>query len=411
MAQFFYKAVDSQGRDINGSIDATDRRSAVAALADNGHFVTELAEGTLEHNAAQQPGLSLAKIIPFAPGRIRGKEVLTMTSHLATALHAGLPLFNALEIIRQGHKPGPLRELLGELSEAVSAGKSLSEAMEEHRDVFSQLYISMVRVGETGGILEQTLSELSKLMEREEKIRSRMITAATYPAIVLIIGLLSAFVVVTWIMPAILDAIAGGMVVLPLPTRMLLALSEFIKQFGWLVFIIIAAAAYWFMRFRNTAQGRLKIDSWKLRMPIVGSVLRSIAVGRFARTLGALTKCGITIIEALNVVRDTLGNEVLAKKIDTVTEEIRTGHSLAEPLGKVGDFPPLLVQIVSIGEETGKLDELLLNAADTFDSQADEAIERFMQIFPVLLILFLGAVIGFIIAATLLPILTMGLGI
>jgi len=216
-------------------------------------------------------------------------------------------------------------------------------------------------------------------------------------------------VIITSVLPRILTTISGGMAVLPWPTKMLMALSEFFKVYGW--FCVPALAAGWFVFtrwIRNS--GRDKWDAFKLKIPILGSVLRTIAVGRFARTLGALTRGGVTILEALGIVRDTLGNEVLGREIDAVAEKVKAGSSLAEPLGASGYFPPLLVQITSIGEQTGKLDELLLGAADTFDQQADAAITRFVAIFPALLILLLALVIGFIIIAILMPIVMMELG-
>ena len=185
--------------------------------------------------------------------------------------------------------------------------------------------------------------------------------------------------------------------------------SLFTSFGGWIVLVGLAAGLYGLWRWTKTA-GRLRWDAFRLKIPILGPVLRTIAVGRFARTLGALTKGGVTILEALAVVRDTLGNEVLAREIDTVAEKVKRGENLADPLEHSGQFPPLLIQIVAIGEQTGKLDDLLLNAADTFDSEADAAISRFMAIFPAVLILLLAMVIGFIIAAALLPIVTMSVG-
>jgi type II secretory pathway component PulF len=200
----------------------------------------------------------------------------------------------------------------------------------------------------------------------------------------------------------------------PLPTRILMGISGLIKGLftsfpGWIFLAGIVAGLYHLIKWARTT-GRLQCDTFKLRVPILGSVLRTLAVGRFARTLGALTMGGVTILEALGVVRDTLGNELLGKEIDVVAEKVKRGEPLAEPLEESGYFPPLLVQIVAVGEQTGKLDELLLNAADTFDADADSAINKFMSIFPAILILLLALVIGFIIAATLLPIVTMQLG-
>jgi type II secretory pathway component PulF len=241
-----------------------------------------------------------------------------------------------------------------------------------------------------------------------------MKNASAYPIFVLAIGLISAVIIVTGILPRILATVEIGAAAMPLPTKILMGISAFTRTLftsvaGWAVLVAMIVGLYAFRRWTKTV-GKFEWDRFKLRIPVLGSVLRTIAVGRFARTLGALTQGGVTILEALGVVRDTLGNEALAREIDEVTEQVKRGESLADPLDESGCFPPLLVQIVAVGEQTGKLDELLLNAAETFDTDADAAINRFMAIFPAILILLLALVIGFIIAAALLPIVMMSLG-
>ncbi len=416
MGQFSYKAVEQGGGNVTGMIEAADRRSAVAALTDKGQFVIHLAEETLEPsiNGDEKAELDLAKFLKFGSRRITSKDILAITSQLGTALQAGLPMLNALEIIRdQQHKPAT-RNMLSELVKSVSSGQSLSEAMAGYENTFSPLYLSMIRVGETGGMLDETTGQLATMLSREEKIKSNMKNASAYPLFVLCIGLVSAVIVVTSVLPRILGMIGDAIAVLPLPTRVLLTLSTLIKSlfttvYGWVIIAVVVVGLHLLRKWARS-EGRIKWDAFKLKIPVLGSVLRTIAVGRFARTLGALTKGGVTILEALSVVRDTLGNELLGREIDTVAEDVKRGEALAGPLGQSGYFPPLLVQIVSIGEQTGKLDELLLNAADTFDSEADAAINRFMAIFPAILILLLALVVGFIIAATLLPIVAMQFG-
>ena len=415
MGQFSYKAVDKAGEHVTGTVEAADRKSAVIALADKGHLVTELIEKAKSSGAGfgLLEGLDLSKSLKIGSRRVSSKDILAMTSQLSTALRAGLPLLNGLELIHQQQTKIGMKEMLADLIDAVSSGKSLSEAMEKHQKIFSPLYLSMIRVGETGGILDQTTSQLSGILTRDEKIKTNMLNASAYPIFVLFIGLISVVVIITWILPKILGTIQETGALLPLPTRILLVVSNFTEGMlttvtGWFIIIMIGAGLFYFHRWTRT-KGRLKWDTFKLRIPIFGSVLRTIAVGRFARTLGALTKGGVIILEALAVVRDTLGNELLGREIDTVADKVKRGESLAEPLGTSGYFPPLLVQITSIGEETGKLDEMLLNAAETFDSEADAALNRFMAIFPALLILMLALIIGFIIIATLLPIVMMTL--
>jgi len=416
VGQFSYNAVDQSGGHVKGMVEAVDRKSAVIALADKGHFVTKLAEVTKSAGAdgSETTMLDLSRLIKLGSRKVRSKDILAMTNQLSTALRAGLPLMNGLELICEQQHKTAMKEMLSDLVNSVSSGQALSEAMGKHKRIFSPLYLSMIRVGETGGILEQTTAQLASILDRDEKIKTNMKNASAYPIFVLSIGLVSVTIIITWILPNILATIGGGLAVLPWPTRMLMALSTFIKNlfttvYGWFVIALLGVGIYYLIKWIKT-EGRIKWDSFKLRIPVLGSVLRTIAVGRFARTLGALTKGGVIILEALSVVRDTLGNELLGREIDNVAEKVKRGESLAAPLGESGYFPPLLVQITSIGEQTGKLDELLLNAADTFDAEADSAINRFMAIFPALLILLLALVIGFIIAATLLPIVVMELG-
>lgn len=417
MGQFHYKAVDQSGGHISGSIEAVDRKSAVVALTGKGHFVTELLEGAGTKKAGKQDketSPDIGQLLNFRGQRVSSKDVLAFTTQLGTALRAGLPLMRAMDLIReQQHKPGP-RRLLSELVEAVSSGESLSEAMERHPSIFSPLYLSMVRVGETGGIIDQTATQLADMLTREEKIKSNMRNASMYPLFVLVLGLASVVLIITVILPRILGTLSAEVSTLPLPTRVLLGISDYATGLfttvpGWICIAAVIAGFYYFRKWKR-GPGKLQYDAFKLRIPILGSVLRTIAVGRFARTLGALTMGGVTILEALGVVRDTLGNELLGTEIDTVADKVKKGQSLAEPLEESGYFPPLLVQIVAVGEQTGKLDELLLNAADTFDTEADSAVNRFMAIFPALLILVLALVIGFIIVATLLPIVALQAG-
>ena len=416
LGQFSYKAVDHTGAHTVGVVEAADRRSAVATLTDRGHFVTELVE-KIEGREAVVEGPSvfeLPRLPRFGGRRVSSKDVLAMTTQLSTAVRAGLPLLNCLELIRKQQRKGAMKHMFARLTKSVSSGQSLSEALGERKDVFGPLYLSMIRVGETGGILEQTSAQLAMILSREEKVKTNMKTAAAYPILVLCLGLVSAAIIVAVILPRILATVDIGIAAMPLPTRILQAVSQSLRALftsfgGWVALVVLVVGFYLFRRWTRTA-GKLHWDAFKLKIPVLGSVLRTIAVGRFARTLGALTQGGVTILESLGVVRDTLGNEVLAREIDNVAEKVKRGESLADPLEESGYFPPLLVQIVAIGEQTGKLDELLLNAAETFDTDADAAINRFMAVFPALLILVLALVIGFIIAAALLPIVMMSLG-
>ena len=275
------------------------------------------------------------------------KDILAFTSQLSTALKAGLPLHSAIGIINEQQQKRSMKELLHTLATDVSGGDSLSEAMGKHSRVFSDLYVSMIRVGETGGILDQTVAQLSSLLERDEKVKTNMRNASAYPIFIMIVGLISVVIVLTTILPKIVETMANPDL-LPLPTRILLVTSDVLIKYGVFMLVGLGVVSGWFLRWRATSEGRFKIDSIRLKIPVLGSVLVAIAVGRFARTLGALTSSGITILNALNVVRDTLGNELLSRQIDIVAEKVKVGQPLAEPLAESGYFPQLLVQIVSI---------------------------------------------------------------
>jgi type II secretory pathway component PulF len=403
LSLFEYKAVDAGGKAFKGVIEASDRKAAIGLLSQKGQFAMEL---SVTHSEGRET-TEKSNAGPTRRIRVSSRETLDISTQLTTALKAGLSVLDALQIIReQQSRPGAI-SLLDDLIGQVNAGKPLSDAMASLPKIFGPLYVSMVRVGETGGILEQTMDQLVKLLSREEKIKSNIKNAAAYPLVVMSVGLVSAVVMLTWVLPKIIATIGADPATLPAPTRILLGISSFLSHYGWLAAIVLIAAIYAFMKWKDTPQGRLAWDTFKLKIPMVGKVLRTLAVGRFARTLGSLSKSGITILEGLAVVRDTLGNEALGAKIDEVCTEVKGGRPVAEPLGRSGLFDKLLVQIVAIGEQTGRLDELLLQAADTFDEQADDVLVRFASILPTLLILLLALVIGFIIAATLLPIMGM----
>ncbi|MFC1783173.1 type II secretion system F family protein [Planctomycetota bacterium] len=416
MAEFQYQAVTESGQNISGSLEAVDRRSALAALAGKGHFVTNLiAPSGMAVAKPQKQTFETRqrKSFTFGGGKVTSKDILAFVNQLSAAIRAGLPMLDCLMVIRRQSEKAALAQLITELEQSVSAGDALSEAMAQHPKHFRPLHCALVRVGETGGLLDQTSLQLAQLLTRDEKIKSSMKNAAAYPIFILSLGIIAVIVIVTWLLPTIISTIDNADLTMPWPTKMLMAISAFVNNYYYSVplLVVLVVLGYAFKRWINSASGRVHWDGFKLKIPVLGTVLRTIAVGRFARTLGSLTKGGIVILEALQVVRDTLGNEILGREIDTVTEKVKVGESLSEPLEQSGRFPQLLVQIVSVGEQTGKLDELLFIAADTFDGDADAAITRFMAIMPAVLVLLLAVVIGFIIVATLLPIVSLQLGV
>lgn len=401
MANFTYNAVDERGSAVSGVIEAPSRGEAIAQLAARRVFVTEMR--TQAQTAAPAGGATISFL---RRRRVPRRAQAAMLRQVATALQAGLPLLPALHVVHEQADSEALKALLHDLSQRVQAGESLSDAMAAHERDFSPLDVSMVRVGETAGVLDQVMGHLADFAEHDLDVREKVRSAATYPIFVLGLAAVSVVVIITVILPRVMGTVMEGLgtASLPMPTRVLLWLSEFLQSYGWLVVAVLIAAGWGFNAWRKRPAGRLALDKFKLRVPVLGTALRRIAVARFARTLGTLSQSGIQILEALHVLRGTLGNEALARKIDKVAAEIKQGQSIAEPLRETGEFPPLLIQVIAMGEKTGKLDELLLQTANTYEKETASAIQRVMTILPAMFIVVLALVVVFILAAVLLPI-------
>ncbi|MBN1554208.1 MAG: type II secretion system F family protein [Phycisphaerae bacterium] len=401
MASFTYNAMDEAGQAVSGSIDAPNRGEAIAQLAARKIFVTDIQAGS--DTPASKDGLSWS--FPRRR-RVPRRARAAMLRQIATALQAGLPLLSALHVVYEQADSNAMKTLLHDLAQRVQAGESLSDAMAAHGRDFSALDVSMVRVGETAGVLDEVMGHLADFAEHDMDIREKVRSAATYPIFVLCLAAVSVVVIITAILPRVMGTVMEGLggASLPAPTRILLWLSEFLQSYGWLVLIVLIAAGWGFNAWRNRPAGRLALDKFKLRVPVLGTALRRVAVARFARTLGTLSQSGIQILEALHVLRGTLGNEALARKIDKVAADIKQGQSIAEPLRETGEFPPLLIQVIAMGEKTGRLDELLLQTANTYEKETTSAIQRVMTVLPAVFIVVLALVVVFILAAVLLPI-------
>lgn len=432
MPVYQYNSVDKSGTNANGEIEAIDRKAAVTALSARGlcaTSITEKVQGSIK--AAHEPANSkvaangnpangkqnAGKSSPAqtstytGPGKMTRHELLDFTSQLYTAMKSGLPLMKCLEIIEKQMPRPASRQVVSELLKAVNGGRSLSQAIKESSHKFPPLYSAMIAAGETGGILEKTTAQLRALLKREDKLISEIKTAMWYPLSLLGLGLLSVILLITVVLPQIVNSLADDPEMLPLPTKILMDMSEFIASYaGLAVFVLLVAGGFALARWFKTPDGRMKRDTALLKLPMIGSVFKSVSIGRFCRTFGSMLSGGVVVLDALTVVKETLGNAALSKKIEHVIERVKTGSSLAEPLEESGDMPLLLIQIVAVGEQTGALDEMLLEAGATFEEKADAAIERFTNVLPTVIILLLAVLIGFIVAATLLPILASDFG-
>lgn len=434
MPEFAYKALDTKGRPVEGAVTAVDRAAAITELVTQGAYVTDLGPSAalggsvaLDRRASsslpgraqnqpvtKQPLAGLRRAGEIGSGRVKPRQRVALLRQLSVGLSAGLTLVNALEVVADQAETAAARHLIDDLVARITSGDALSAALAAHPKVFSKMQISMTQAGEASGSLDSVMTSLAAFDEREQDLRDKLRSAAMYPLMVLGFGGLSILVIMLFILPRILTVVedgAGSGASLPWPTRVLVGLDGLMRSpAGILAVLVVMVAVVVWWRWAATPEGRLKIDTLKLRLPLIGPALRRVAVSRLARTLGTLAAAGIPVVESLRMVCATMGNEALARDLADAAERIERGGGIADELAASGRFPQLLIQVVAMGERTGRLDELLMSTAESYDKETATALERVISIVPVLLILVLAVFVGFILAAALLPIMGMELG-
>jgi len=409
MTSFRYHAVEENGASVQGMIEAQDRKSALHLLGQRGLFPSSL-EISSSATPPPAPSLPLEKLQPSQSRfgqRIRRKEITAFTREMSALLGAGISIPQALDGLGEQEENLALREVVLKIGDSVRTGASLSAALEQHPRLFNKLYVSMVRVGEEAGALQKVMADLANLLEHEDEVRSEVLAAVSYPVFVLGFGIVTVTILLTVVLPRLFSMLEEMLPILPLPTLVLFKVSGFL-HYNWpWVLIGLAAVLAGLRWYRRSSQGAVAWDGAKLQLPILGTVLRAAALGRFARTLGTLVKSGVSLLPALKIVENTIGNLVLANLIAQVSEETRGGDSLAAPLRKLGIFPKTVVQMIDVGEETGKLDEMLLKVADIEERHMRARTKTLVSLLGPALILVVGALVGFMVIALLLPIFKM----
>ncbi|MBI2948180.1 MAG: type II secretion system F family protein [Verrucomicrobia bacterium] len=411
MIAFRYQAIELNGRPINGIIEAENRKSALLLLTQRGIFPSNL-EISASAVEAQAPALpSPAKAVERRGrglgGRIKRKEITAFTREMAALLESSIPIPQALDGLGEEEENPALKDVILRISDSVRKGAALSAAMEEHPRLFNKLYTSMIRVGEEAGALQKVMTDLAALLEHEDEVRGEVVAAVSYPCFVLGFGVFTVAILLTVVLPRLFTMLQEMLAILPLPTLILLRVSGFL-QTNWLwvsaLIVVSIIGLRWYVRSPNGAR---LWDGSKLRLPMMGTIFRAAALSRFTRTLGTLVKSGVSLLPALKIVENTIGNLVLAHLIARVSEETRGGDSLATPLRKLGIFPKTIIQMINVGEETGKLDEMLLKVADIEERQMRARIKTLVSLLGPALILVVGSIVGFMVIALLLPIFKM----
>src|ERR1041385_6531577 len=417
MPKFNYVAMDSHGKETKGTLDVASQNEAIGRVKEMGLYPTRIVEVEKERvkpeqkgkpakagKAGKKGGMNLNIKIPGLSGKIKSKVLTTFTRQLATLVDAGLPLLRGLRVLEKQERNPTLKSIIADLALAIEGGSTFSEALAQHPKVFNRLYVNMVKAGELGGVLEVVLNRLSEFMEKAQKIKGKVIAAMFYPVAVLVVATAILIILMVKVVPSFKTVFEGmGTGQLPAFTRLVLGISEAIKDHILVTAIIVTVFVVLFMFFIRTKFGRHAFDKFKLKMPVIGPVVSKVAISRFTRTLGTLISSGVPILQALTIVKETAGNVIVSNAVNAVHESVKEGETITAPLEASGVFPPMVISMVDVGEQTGALPEMLLKIADNYDDEVDNAVAAMTSLLEPIMIVFLAVVVGSIVIAMFLP--------
>jgi type IV pilus assembly protein PilC len=394
---FEYAVRDRAGKVVKGRIEATNEAAVANRLRGMGLAPLSVSE-------VSNSGLQREINIPGLGERITLKDLSVMARQLATMINSGLSLLRALAILAEQTESKPLAKVIGQVRSDVETGSSFSAALSKHEQTFPPLMINMVKAGEVGGFLDEVLLSVAANFESEVRLRGKVKSAMTYPVVVLIIAILAVIGMLLFIVPVFSGMFASLGGELPAPTKVLVVLSGILKWAIWPLLVVVVLFSIWWGRHKNDRAVREKIDPIKLKMPVFGKLFQKIAVARFTRNFGTMIHAGVPILQALDIVGETSGNLVVEKAARSVQESVRSGHSLAGPLAEHPVFPPMVVQMMAVGEDTGALDTMLGKVADFYDQEVEATTEQLTSLIEPLMIVVIGGIIGGMIIALYMPI-------
>lgn len=389
MAHFSYRATTMEGAIVEGVIEAADQRAAVERLKNSGVIPLMI--------AAPKEGIKRRLLSRSARG-----DLLTFTSELSALLGAGMPLDRSLNILSEITEGREMKEIIQSVMKSIREGSSFSDALQRHSRIFPRIYVNMIRAGEAGGVLDVVLEKLNEFLESSKELKDHVVSAMIYPTILVVTGGLSIIVLLTYVLPKFSVIFAELGTSLPLPTQIVLAFSNTLKSYWWVVLSVIIGGWVIFKNYIKSAPNRYRWDSIKLK--VFGDIIRKLETARFCRTLGTLLKSGVPLLQALNNARDVISNQAIASCIDTVSKGVKEGKGIAAPLSDANVFPPLALSMIKVGEETGQLDDMLMKIASTYEKSLNISIKRFVSLLEPAMILGMGLVIGFIVVSMLMAI-------
>ncbi|MDH3606647.1 MAG: type II secretion system F family protein [Acidimicrobiia bacterium] len=394
--KFEYRARDKNGKVLEGEIEGSSRDAVVKALHERGAVPLAVDE-------VKTSGLKMEINVPGISDRIKSKDVAVFSRQFATMINAGLSLLRSLSVLEEQTESKPLAKVISEVRRDVERGVGLSAALEKHPKAFGNLYTSMVRAGEAGGVLDDTLLRLAATLENAVALRGKIKSAMAYPVVVLSMVALVVLAMLVFVVPIFQDLYAGAGGELPVPTKILIGGSDLLKNFWFIVLPLTVAAVWAFRRWINTPAGRHVWDGFKLKMPVFGGVVHKSAISRFSSTLGVLLRTGVPILQAMDIVQDVSGNAIVGDAVAEVAKSVKDGDSLAVPLASHKVFPSMVVQMIAVGEETGAVDAMLEKVATFYDQEVNDTVDALTSLLEPLLIAFMGATVGGILVALYLP--------
>ena len=417
MPKFSYVAMDSKGKETKGTLDVNSQNEAINRVKEMGLFPTKIVEVDKAKEKPERGARTTGKAgkkkggkgninirIPGLGGGVKSKVLTTFTRQLATLVDAGLPLLRGLRVLEKQERNPTLKSIIADLALAIEGGSTFSEALAQHPKVFNRLFVNMVKAGELGGVLEVVLNRLSEFMEKAQKIKGKVIAAMFYPVAVLVVATAIMIILMVKVVPSFRTVFEGmGTGQLPAFTRLVLGISEAVKDHIVLTSIGCIICVVLFMVTIRTKFGRHAWDKFKLKMPVIGPVVSKVAISRFTRTLGTLVSSGVPILQALTIVKETAGNVIISNAVGAVHESVKEGETITAPLEASGVFPPMVVSMVDVGEQTGALPEMLLKIADNYDDEVDNAVAAMTSLLEPIMIVFLAVVVGSIVIAMFLP--------
>ncbi len=417
MATYAFEAMNSSGQEVRDEIEATTSEEAIAKIRGKGYFPTKVREKAQKKRVARKGGagdtITTTRKMPISIGGVPRKQLVSFTRQLSTLQDAGLPILRSLQILEGQQRPGLLKAIIGGVGDDVEGGGTLSDAMAKYPKAFDKLYCNMINAGEAGGVLDLILSRLADFMEKAAKLKKKVIGAMIYPIVVISIAVGVVSMIMVFVIPKFESIFKDFKLELPAPTRILLAISRwFAQDYGWLYVMLFPFVFVALIKLiRLSEGGKYAVDVVKLKIPILGSILSKTAIARFTRTLGTLISAGVPILDAINITKETSGNEVYARALVKVHDAIREGESMADPLRATKVCDAIVVNMIDVGEETGDLDKMLLKVADNYDSDVDVLVGSLISILEPVMVVVLGVIVGFIVVALFMPMISLIQGI